>query len=560
MSKSPRQNILAAACALTAGSILAQGGPPPLPPPLPPPVAPAGNPITTAKANLGKALFWDEQLSSTGTVSCGTCHHAPKGGSDPRSVLGLPAAMNPGVDGVSGNGDDVVGSPGVPVNNAAGNYEWSSIYRLGAQVTRRKSKSYVDAAYPPELFWDGRASGTFRDPLTNAVVLATGAALESQVLGPPVDAGEMGHMGRDWSDVAADVAGARPLALSPSVPAALSTWIAGRSYPALFAEAFGTAEVTPARIALAIATYERTLFSNQTPADSGNGALTAAEQRGWGVFVASNCIGCHAGSLFSDNQYHYIGVRPNTEDAGRFEVTGNNADRGAFRTPSLRNVELRAPYMHNGRFASLEDVVNFYNRGGDFNAPNKDPRVRPLGLNPGQRADLAAFLRRPLTDPRVAAEQAPFDRPTLYTESNRVPIVTGAGTAGTGGFTPQPIAIEPPLGGNPNFTVAMTGALGGAQARLVIDFTDPGNDPSIPASPFLSVSGVPVSGSGAGNGYASVVLALPNNVALDGVPLHGRWYVNDASAPGGLSVSPAFEFSIFGSTQAPAGVGDFMNY
>jgi len=542
---------------------LAQPPGPPLPPPLPAPPVPAGNAITTAKANLGKALFWDEQLSSTGTVSCGTCHQSPRGGSDGRSIAGQPNTMNPGVDNVFGNADDVVGSPGVPASGADGDYVWQSIFELRPQVTRRKSRSYLDAAYPPELFWDGRAGGTFRDPITNAVVLPTGAALESQVIGPPVDAGEMGHAGRDWNQVAATVAASRPLILADSVPTDLANWIAGRTYPELFNEAFGSPGVTPARIAMATATYERTLVSNQTPVDLFTPpapTLTMQEMRGFNVFVGANCIGCHAGSLFSDNQYHYIGVRPNTEDGGRFEVTGNPADRGAFRTPSLRNVELRGPYFHNGRFNTLEEVVDFYNRGGDFTAPNKDPRIQPLGLNAGQRADLLAFLRRPLTDPRVAAGTFPFDRPILYTESSRVPVIVGFGTAGQGGFVPRAIAIEPPLGGNPNFTVAVRDGLGGAPAILVIDTADPGADPDIPTSPAIARVTLNLEGSGAGNGYASTSIALPNNIALDGVPLFGRWFIFDAAAPGGVAATAAFQFSIFRSSGSAASVGDFESY
>jgi cytochrome c peroxidase len=543
--------------------VYAQPPGPPLPPPLPAPVAPAGNPVTTAKANLGKALFWDEQLSSTGTVSCGTCHQSPRGGSDGRSMSGQPAAMNPGVDNVFGNADDVVGSPGVPLSGADGNYQWQSIFELRPQVTGRKSRSYLDAAYPPELFWDGRAGGTFRDPITNTVVLATGAALESQVLGPPVNTGEMGHAGRDWNNVAATVTAARPLALANSIPVDLQTWIAGRTYPELFNEAFGSPAVTPSRIAMATATYERTLFSNQTPVDLFTPpapTLTPQEMRGFNVFVGSNCIGCHAGSLFSDDQYHYIGVRPNTEDTGRFEVTANPVDRGAFRTPSLRNVELRGPYFHNGRFNTLEEVVDFYNRGGDFTAPNKDPRIQPLGLNAGQRADLLAFLRRPLTDPRVAAGTFPFDRPSLYTESSHVPVLVGAGTAGQGGFVPRAIAIEPPIGGNANFTVAVRDGLGGAPAILIIDTSDPGPDADIPTSPAIARVTLNLLGSGAGNGYASTSIALPNNTALDGVPLFGRWFILDPAASGGVAASEAFQFSTFRSSGSAASVSDFENY
>lgn len=523
----------------------------PVPPLQPPPPGPPSNQVTAARAALGKILFWDEQLSATGTVACGTCHRPASGGSDPQTVFNNLNSTNPGFDTTFNTADDVFGSPGVPLNNVSGLYDWSNTYGLRTQVTGRKAPSYINAVYAPLLFWDGRATGVFRDPLTNAVVLNGGGQLESQSVGPPVSDVEMGHSGTNWSEVAQQVAAARPLALSANVPTSLDTWIGGRAYPSLFEEAFGTPEVTPSRIAMAIGTFERTLFSDRTPLDLANAGitpLTAAEQRGRGVFNGNACNVCHAGNLLTDNAFHYIGIRPGNEDTGRFGVTANQQNLGEFRTPSLRNVELRAPYMHNGRFATLEDVVEFYNRGGDFpNAPNfPGGLIRPRNLTAGQKADLVAFLRRPLTDARVANESSPFDRPSLYTESNRMPVILGNGTAGSGGRTPQAIAIEPPLLGNQSFTVAVSNALGGASAVLVIDSTDPGNTSNIPTSGSFNRTEVQLWGSGAGSGYDSVSIPIPNDPSLIGQTFFGRWYVNDPGATGGVAVSQAFRFTIFG--------------
>src|SRR5262249_42535520 len=157
----------------------------------------------------------------------------------------------------------------------------------------------------------------------------------------PVSSAEMGNVNRSWNDVAVRVAQSKPLALSPSIPANLSNWIDGRSYAELFDEAFGSQDITPVRIAEAIATFERTVYSDQTPFAQGVAeivSLTAAATRGQGLFNQSRCNVCHAGSLFSDNQFHNIGVRPQFEDTGRFQVTGNANNIGEFRTPSLRNV------------------------------------------------------------------------------------------------------------------------------------------------------------------------------------------------------------------------------
>ncbi len=521
----------------------------------PPPPGPQGNPVTATKAYLGKVLFWDEQLSSTKTVSCGTCHQAGKGGSDVRSLATNPRSNHPGFDNVFGTSDDVFGSPGVPANNADGTYSLSNLYGMKEQVTGRKSNSYINAAYANLLFWDGRATGVFRDPITNAIVLNGGAALESQAAGPPVSSSEMAHSGRNWNEVAARMVISKPLALSPSVPTALQTWINGRNYPELFTEAFGTPDVTPSRIAMAIATFERILYSDQTPFDLDAGGitqLTQQEQRGRGVFNQAQCNACHVGNLFTDNTFRNIGVRPAVEDTGRFQVTGNANNIGQFRVPGLRNVELRAPYMHNGRFATLEDVVEFYNRGGDFpNEPNfAGNLVRPRNLSTQQKADLVAFLKRPLTDPRVAAQLPPFDRPQLYAESNRVPIVSGTGRAGTNNIFPQVTAIEPPLVGNQSFAVGISNALGGRQAVLVVDDNDPGVGTIVPTTGSFARITVSLSGSGAGNGFGSVSLQIPNNAAIVGKTFFGRWYITDEGATNGFSVSQSFRFTVFGEATA----------
>lgn len=519
---------------LTATSVGAQLGPPPVP---------AGNPLTTDKVNLGKVLFWDEQLSSTRTVACGTCHIPATGGDDPRSLTD-PLAMNPGPDGVFGNADDVLGSPGVPLSDASGLYLLTTHFGLTEQATGRRTTSAINAGYAPELFWDGRAAGEFVDPVTKEVVLATGAALESQAVVPPVSDVEMGHLDRMWTELLTRIDDSEPLALAYQVPPPLIQYIAGRGYAELFEEAFGSAGITAARVGMAIASYERTQFTNQSPFDlylsTGEvEVFTAQEQAGQNLFSTKSCSHCHIAPTLSDDLFHYTGVRPPAEDPGRFEVTGLDDDFGSMRTPSLRNVELRAPYMHNGRFATLEEVIDFYDRGGDFEAANKDPLVRELFLTQQEKDDLLAFLTRPFTDPRLAGELPPFDRPRLYTESNRVPVIEGGALAGTG---PQPVALEPPLLGNPSFTVGVHDALGGANALLVIDGADPGLTP--PASGDFAFESLVLDGVGPGNGYGSVSLAIPADPSLIGSEWFGRWYVDEGKS---TAVSPLFRFTIFPS-------------
>ncbi|CAM2063985.1 Di-haem cytochrome c peroxidase [Sulfidibacter corallicola] len=528
--------------------LLAQpGGGAPLVP-LNPPPAPQANPITPAKTFLGKALFWDEQMSSTGTAACGTCHKPGAGGSDPRPLAAVAARANPGVDGIYGNEDDVIGSPGVPLHFDDGTYAWNQHFNLDPQVTGRKSPPALNAAYPPELFWDGRAGRQFLDPDTGAVILNNGGALENQVLGPPLSDAEMGHVNREWDDVVARIGASQPLALAESVPTALANWIGDRGYPALFQEAFGSSDITAARIAMAIATYERVLFTDQTPLDealSGGEPLTELERQGMAVFVATNCDACHGGPLLADNRFHYIGLRPNDEDEGRFAETGDPEDLGAFRTASLRNIALRAPYFHNGRFDSLEEVVEFYDRGGDFDANNLANQIRPLNLDDNQKAALVAFMRRPLTDPRVAAGLAPFDPPTLYADSSRVPVIEGTGRAGSGNLEPRAIALEPPIAGNDSFTVAVTDGLGGASAVLVIDDRDPGVTADIPTSGTFAYREITLQGSGTGQGYGSVSLQIDGGRSPADGQFFGRWYVRDNGADGGVAVTPVFRFSVF---------------
>lgn len=162
-----------------------------------------------------------------------------------------------------------------------------------------------------------------------------------------------------------------------------------------------------------------------------------------------------------------------------------------------------------------------------------------------------------MTDPRVANETAPFDRPTLYSESARVPRVIGTGAAGSNGLVPQVIALDPPIAGTPRFTVGVYDALGGAQAVLVIDRADPGVGGSVPATASFARQSVQLQGIGPGQGHGSATIAIPNDSSLNGATLFGRWYVNDPGAiggvsaggvsVGGVSVTPAFQITIFGS-------------
>lgn len=518
------------------------------PHPLNPPPAPEGNPVTPAKAFLGKALFWDEQLSSTGTVACGTCHLPSAGGADPRVLQPETRRTHPGPDGTYGTADDIVGSAGVPAHGADGAYEPQEYFGFNVQVTGRVTPPSINAGYPQSLFWDGRAQSRFRDPETNRILLDTNAALESQVLGPPVNEVEMGFLGRSWDEVVAEISNAKPLALAQKVPARLAVWIGDRSYPDLFEEAFGTRDIDPILIAMAIATYERVLYTDQTPLDQylrgDETALNEQELRGLTVFGENACDACHGGEHMSLHTFRFIGVRPQAEDAGRFTETNDLQHFGSFRIPMLRNVALRPPFFHNGGVETLEELVEFYFRGGDFEGDNKPLFIRDRpNRTAEEKADLVAFLKRPLTDPRLRDGVAPFDAVDLFANSSRVPAVAGVGRAGSGGSVPEAIALEPPLAGSDHFTLAVAGSLGGSGAILVVGSSDPGVGTSIPDSGSFAHREITLSGDGAGQGYGSVTLNIPDQGAPTG-NLYGRWYVRDNGAANGFAVSQLIRFQI----------------
>lgn len=532
----------------SASPALAQLQPPPTPP---------NNPQSPEKVMLGKALFWDEQLSSTGTVSCGTCHMPEAGGADPRTRIDPQGSSHPGPDGLFGTYDDVHGSQGVPPNDATGAYQRDPVFGLGPQVTGRVAPSVIGAAYSRHLFWDGRAEETTHDPETGQLLPSPLAALETQALAPPVSAVEMAHGGRTWSDVTERLRQVDPLALSEQIPTPLKSFINGRDYETLFHLVFGTPEITASRVVRAIAAYERTLIPDHTPWDATltgtpvDQVLTPLELTGLQFFLdpsQGDCQTCHGlpPSLthFSDDRFHYIGVSAPGDDPGRAAVTGRPQDQGAMRTPRLRNVELRAPYMHDGSLATLEDVVGFYNRGGQFDAPNKHPSIRPLNLSPFAQQALVAFLERPLTDPRVAAGLPPFDRPSQFAESNRAPKIFGQGTAGSDGIVPEVIALEPPKVGGDTVTVALDRALGGAPAFLLLSSAyDPlGRSrfgalvyPTMASSTVLAVPSL--NGTGPGDGWTSRVLRVPTSSAAIGTELSLQWFVLDPGAPGRFAAS-----------------------
>jgi cytochrome c peroxidase len=312
--------------------------------PLPPPPIPEDNPMTPEKVELGKRLFFEPHLSGDGSLACASCHLPDQGWTSNMPL-----------------------SPAYPTN-----------------MERRNSQTLINVAYNKALLWDGRA-GT----------------LEKQALEGIQN----------------------PLHMNQNLDLLVEKLKATPTYEEQFQKAFHTT-VTPEALGKALAAFERTLVTFNAPFDcymAGDWqAMSEDALRGLQLFKGkARCILCHNGPNFTDSQFHHLRVpdapllsapvvqaairfdakRMNVpdyqsvkDDLGRYLVTKEEKDRGAFKTPTLRNVTQREPYMHNGVFYSLEVVVDFYNNGGGAGA-GKSPLIQALGLTAQEKRDLLAFLQ-----------------------------------------------------------------------------------------------------------------------------------------------------------------------
>jgi cytochrome c peroxidase len=387
---------------------------------LPPVPVPAENPITEPKRVLGKILFWDEQLSSDNTVACGTCHRPGAGGGDPR------AGVFPGK--LPGSIDDVAGSPGIRRLDADGMPVEDPVFGDLPRVTSRVAPTIFGALWADELFWDGRAPGRLVDPDTGLIAIERGAALENQILETLNNPAEMAKADRRWDELTTTLAAVEPLALADRWPADMTAAVARHaSYPELFEAAFGDETISATRIAMAIATYERTLVADQTPWDrfqaGDESALGAIERIGWRSFQTLRCTSCHAPPLFTTNGFANIGLRRTEHDPGRIAQTGLGTDAGDMKIPSLRNVGLRHRLMHTGEFKVLGEAIGFYRDPSGLPDIDEMPDGGPYTFSMTQQTAgyLIAFLANALTDPRVASESFPFDRPRLASERSDTP-------------------------------------------------------------------------------------------------------------------------------------------
>ena len=496
---------------------------------------------TRERILLGKMVFWDEQLSADGTMSCGTCHFPTTGGGDARD-----GALHP-------NGK--TGSLGVLPQQLV-DYGDGATTNFDRLVTPRNAPTMIGAGYFEKLFWDRRAGPDFPDANGNPQTgFSLFAAAEAQVAGPPISEVEMGHFGITWTsgNIQAKLGASRPLALA--TPATIPPDVAplvnqGLTYDQHFDNVFGTGGVTRNRIAMAVAHYMRSLIPNQAPIDIPF-AMTQDMRDGFDIMNDSNCFQCHSASVtipgtllqmnpdntlvdpfdqpLSDGRFHFINLPP----PGDILEDGSNA---SVKTPTLRNVGLRRRFFHSGQFSSLADIVAFYNGEiGNGNAGFNHV------LDSVEKGKVLQFLGRALTDPRVAQGLPPFDRPDLYSE--RVPFETneyGTGTAGTGGLVPEILANAPPNVGNAFFKVGVGNALAGATAILSVSNTQAGG-PNIWIGP--PTTNVVTTINAQSIGTASLPIA--NDPTLIGTPMFMQWTIVDPAAPFSRARSDAAGFTIF---------------
>ncbi len=231
---------------------------------------------------------------------------------------------------------------------------------IDEQVGTINAPTVLNSAYMFFQFWDGRA-----------------ATLEEQAKGPIENPIEMGFTHEE----------------------AVAAITAIEGYKLYFKKAFGDEDITIDRIAKAIATFERTVLSGNSAWDrhtqlKDEAALSESAKRGLELFEGkARCTQCHVGFTLTDSLFHNLGVGMDAEDPdlGRFKVTGNEADKGAWKTPTLRDIQRTAPYMHDGSIETLEEVIELYDEGGEAN-PWLDPKMQPLNLTEQEEADLLAFM------------------------------------------------------------------------------------------------------------------------------------------------------------------------
>jgi cytochrome c peroxidase len=547
----------------------------------PHPAAPDGNPYPRRTASqaeidqrdrvarLGKALFWDEQVSVDNTMACGTCHIPGAGGTDNRlgAVFARPGNRSDGNFGAFGV---------IRQNELGGTINYGSLLGSGPTpdrlVTPLAPPTMIGAYLFDRLFWDMRAGAEFRDESGQVFPgFDDWAALEALAVEPPISDIEMGHESLQWGNgfLQFKIGTSFPLALvvagsiPPDVQAFLTTHGNPR-YDSLFDAVFGSHPqfggplgVTRERFAMAIAHYQRELIPDRAPIDLGT--MTAAQIAGFNFLRnQTSCFACHSASMLT-SQLPTLGpngrlVNPfdNVFSDGLPHTINLNTDpqRGLGglqpprKTASLRNIGLKKKFFSTGHggagsffVSNFTELMQFYRSQFQFNTA--------LGFNPTaqQLANVTAFLRDALTDPRVRDETFPFDRPKLRSETLTFGAnVYGTGTAGPSTRVPKIIANMPPKIRPSNasqwFKVGVGGAAPSGDAALIISDTA-ATGPVQWVGPPLAV--VPTDPTDA-DGFATVQLPFPLAPATLGLQMFVQWQIADS---GSVALSNAAKFKIY---------------
>lgn len=388
--------------------------------PLPPVTDHPDNRPSEARIALGRSIFFDNRISDSGTINCATCHIPSLGWTVPTPI-----------------------SPAHP-----------------GKIERRNSPTLLNVGYVSALIWDGRAP-----------------SLEKQALGSLKN----------------------PVHKNQDIEKLIKIYNDDPDMVRLFRAAYGTAP-NPDDIGKALAVFQRhVIVTGDSPFDlymkGDKSALDESAVRGMALFNGkARCIACHNGPNFTDSKFYNVGLKHNTAlddanhqailkfdakrmgienweqtttDPGRYLVTHEAADWGRFKTPTLRNLADTGPYMHDGRYATLDEVIEHFDRGGDT-VRNKDPRIEPLRLSTAERADLKAFLlalRGPLPDIRMQDWVKPV-APSADSELDGKALFDGKATCinchqADGKGVP---GVFPPLAGNTH----VSGGDGSYVARVIL--------------------------------------------------------------------------------------------
>lgn len=433
--------------------------------------------------NPGPNLTFD----SGGVTAAGQTWNGTSVGQNADDIIGSQGVVGATFSAVDPN-------PANPADQCAP--DQTSPFFANRRVTGRNAPSVIGAVFFRDNFWDGRANHRFngKNPFGNTLNNVDGnfvdennASLASQSVGPPNNPVEMSCLGRLFND--ANSLASKMLARTPLGKQQVSTTdgVLGslvnangvglnKSYADLIVAAFGANAAALAQSQFssfwgqAVQAYEATLVPDQTPFDrflaGDNSALTSNQKAGWTAFKGDggnptdrSCFSCHAGSELSDatvsyaqahgtvnvdggdQGFHNIGVRPTAEDLGRgaagpqgvkWSVSGSVFDRGAFKTPGLRNVKLTGPYFHNGGLVTLAEVFEFYHDHGFFeNQGSLSSQFDRLNTSGGDRDKIVDFLTNGLTDCRVEKRRAPFDGPALPLPNGTALVAVGANGTGS---------------------------------------------------------------------------------------------------------------------------------